>query len=126
MQSTPNNTYFLSEIVGVFIIVIIYDLFGCICNILVFAFYLSNLFHSLFFFLLCASIWIIWFFSHSMFFSTQLEIIYTLPNFLSGLSTYSFFKIFKFFIPFLKVTCHLQLLQNIGYIPHTTHILNKV
>ena len=35
--------------------------------------------------------------------------------------------IFKIFIQFLKVTFHLQLLQNIGYIPHVVqHILEPI
>ena len=38
--------------------------------------------------------------------------IYPPPDYLNTL------KIFNFFIQFLKVTFHLQLLQNIGYIPH--------
>ena len=33
------------------------------------------------------------------------------------------FKNFKEFIQFLKVTVHLQLLQNIGYIPHVVQFI---
>ena len=38
---------------------------------------------------------------------------------LSSLFIFFCFYLFKFFIQFLKFTLHLQLLPNIGYIPHT-------